>query len=306
MSTLEKYTAKRRILSATFLSPRELAEHGLSRHRIACLVADGRLVRARNGRYLRAETHPRLLEASRLGGRLDCVSLLAEIGVFVRNRHPLHLQFTPATTRLPERPQHVVAHWRKTECERAALAVDLVSALVQACRCQPARDAVATLDSAWHSGLVREAEIAEIFRRLPRRYRMLRGLLDPRCESGAETLMRLLFRALGCHVEVQVELPGVGRVDLIIDGWLVVECDSKAHHEDWKSQLRDRRRDIAAAGLGYTTIRPVAEDIYHRPDEIVAAMKAILAAHAGRRDPQNSTRRTPLKDPRAPETVERR
>ena len=299
MSELEKHAAAHRILSATFLSPQALAEHGMSRHRIACLVADGRLVRTRNGRYLRADAHPRLLEASRLGGRLDCVSLLAEIGVFVRDRHPLHLQFTPATTRLPVRPEQVVAHWRETECERTALAVDLVSALVQACRCQPPRDAVATLDSAWHSGLVDEAEIAEIFRRLPRRYRILRDLLDPRCESGAETLMRLLFRALGCHVDVQVELPGVGRVDLIIDGWLVVECDSKAHHEDWKSQLRDRRRDIAAAGLGYTTIRPVAEDIYYRSEETLTAMKAILGAHARRQDPQNSTTQTRLRDRKA-------
>lgn len=105
---------------------------------------------------------------------------------------------------------------------------------------------------------------------------MLRGLIESRSESGAESLMRVLFRALGCHVDVQVSLPGVGRVDLIIDGWLIVECDSKAYHEDWKSQLRDRRRDIAAAGLGYTTIRPVAEDIYYRADEILVAMKRIL------------------------------
>ena len=105
--------------------------------------------------------------------------------------------------------------------------------------------------------------------------------------------MRLLFRALGCRVEVQVQLAGVGRVDLIIDGWLIVECDSRAHHEDWQSQLRDRRRDIAAAGLGYTTIRPVAEDIYYRPDEILSAMKAILAAReAGRVRRRNSTRST--------------
>ena len=152
------------------------------------------------------------------------------MGVFVRDRHPLHLQFTPATTRLPPRPRDVVAHWRDTAADRAALSVDLVSALAQACRCQQPRDAVATLDSAWHAGLIGEAEIAEIFRRLPCRYQALRDLIDPRCESGAETLMRLLFRALGCRVDVQVVLAGVGRVDLIIDGWLIVECDSKAYH----------------------------------------------------------------------------
>ena len=52
------------------------------------------------------------------------------------------------------------------------------------------------------------------------------------------------------------------------------------------SQLRDRRRDIAAAGLGYTTIRPVAEDIYYRSEEVLVVMKTILAA---REALQNST-----------------
>lgn len=290
MSQRELQISTQRVLSATFLSAVALAEQGLSRHRIACLVAEGRLIRTRRGRYLRADAHPQLLEASRLGGRLDCVSLLAALGVFVRERHPLHLQFTPATTRLPTRPSQVVAHWRDTACERTALSTDLVSALIQACRCQPPRDAVATLDSAWHLGLVSESDVAEIFRRLPHRFHVLRGLLDPRCESGAETLMRLTFRALGCRVDVQVELAGVGRVDLIVDGWLIVECDSKAYHEDWRSQMRDRRRDIAAAGLGYTTIRPVAEDIYYRADELLAAIKAILDAHdSGHRPLPDST-----------------
>ena len=293
MPSRETRDAARLVLSATFLSARALAEQGLSRHRIACLVAEGRLVRTRKGRYLPAGAHPHHVAASTLGGRLDCVSLLAALGVFVRDRHPLHVQFTPATTRLPARPPDVVAHWRDVECDWEALSTDLIGALVQACRCQPPRDAIATLDSAWHHGLIGEADIAEIFRRLPRRFQRLRDLLEPRCESGAETLMRLLFRALGCCVEVQVELAGVGRVDLIIDGWLIVECDSRAHHEDWQSQLRDRRRDIAAAGLGYTTIRPVAEDIYYRPAEILPAMKAILAAHeVGRIRPRNSTRST--------------
>lgn len=292
MSSLEVRAAAHELLSASFLSPQALAERGLSRHRIACLVASGHLLRARGGRYLPPDAHPLLVEASRLGGRLDCVSLLSELGVFVRERSGLHLQFTPGTSRLPPRPRDVVAHWRNSALDKAALTADLVGALVQACRCQKPRDAVATLDSAMHHGLISEVELAEIFQRLPRRHGALRDLLDPRAESGAETLMRLLFRALGCQVELQTDLPGVGRVDLIIDGWLVVECDSRAHHADWASQLRDRRRDIAAAGLGYSTIRPVAEDIYFRPEQTLAAMKAILAAH--RDHPQrlhNSTTR---------------
>jgi very-short-patch-repair endonuclease len=279
------------ILPATFLSLHGLAERGLTRHSISRLVAGGELVRLRNGRYVPAHIHADLVAAGRLGGRLDCVSLLTALGVFVRVAHPLHVQFEPGTTRLPPR-RGVVAHWRRSSAERRALAADLIEALAQACRCQSPRDAVATLDSAWHHGLIDEDGIAAIFARLPRRYRTLRELLDRRSESGAETLVRLLLRGLGVDVEVQVEIPGVGRVDLVVDGWLIVECDSRAFHEGWEAQKRDRARDMAAAALGYTTVRPIAEDILYRLPEVLAAMKAIVAHPPRRVGVQDSTDRT--------------
>lgn len=124
---------------------------------------------------------------------------------------------------------------------------------------------------------------------LPLQYQGIRGLLDRRAESGTETLMRLLLRTLGCNVDVQVWIRGVGRVDFVVDGWLIVECDSKAHHEGWKKQKRDRRRDIAAAALGYTTIRPLAEDILYDRDAVLAAMQAILAQPPRRAPVRNSS-----------------
>ena len=85
--------------------------------------------------------------------------------------------------------------------------------------------------------------------------------------------MRLILRSLGLAVEIQVTIDGVGRVDMVVDGWLIIECDSRAHHEGWDAQQRDRRRDLAAAALGYTTIRPLAEDILLPPSR--------LAVHEG-------------------------
>lgn len=151
------------------------------------------------------------------------------------------------------------------------------------------RDAVATLDSAWHLGLITEIDIAEVFALLPRRYRRLRQLHDRRSESGPETLMRLLLRGLGRDVEIQVDIAGVGRVDFVVDGWLIIECDSKAYHEGWDAQRRDRRRDIAAAVRGYTTIRPLAEDILFNYEEILEQVRAILNAGPTFR-PHNSSR----------------
>lgn len=223
-----------------------------------------------------ADTPACIVEAARLGGRLDCVSLLREAGVFVAASAPLHIQITNGASRLPMRPSHVIAHWRDTAADRCSPTAPWIEALAQACRCQDPRSAIATLDSAWHRGLVDESDLREVFARLPSRYRALQGLLDRRSESGTETLMRLILRTLGCDIRVQQRIPGVGRVDFVVDGWLIIECDSEAHHAGWEAAKRDRRRDMAAAALGYTTIRPIAEDILHHRDELTAALRTIL------------------------------
>ncbi len=259
----------------------ELGSLGLGRTALRAAVRSGSWLRARRDVYLPADTPLPLARAAAVGGRLDCVSLLRLQGVFVAERHSLHVQFERDASRLPSR-HGVVAHWRTSDAPRHDLVCGIVEALAQACRCQPARYAVATLDSAWHQGLVTESEIAEVFDRLPQRYRRIRSLLDPRCESGTETLVRLMLRSLGASFVIQAQLPGVGRVDFVVDGWLVVGCDSVAFHADERTQRRDRERDLAAALSGYTTLRLLAEDILYRPDRVREALRSVLA-HGRRR-----------------------
>lgn len=267
-----------RILGSRSCTTARLREHGLSKKRLRRMVDDGALVRVRRGRYVAADTHPALVDAARLGARLGCVSLLSVLGVFVRDAATLHVHIDRGASRLPPRGERVVAHWREADADgEDPLTIDVVSALVQAVLCQSPRDAVATLDSAWHHGLVDEGGIGEVFGRLPRRHQPLRRLVDPRSEAGTETLMRLLLRTLGHEVRVQVEIAGVGRVDLLVDGWLIVECDSREFHTDWATRRKDLRRDLAAAQLGYTTVRPLAEDILFAYDQLVGAMRDVLS-----------------------------
>lgn len=260
----------------TLHSYRALRARGLSRRRIDAWVRSGNLVRIRKGTYVLADTLPDAVAAARDGGRLDCLSLLKLLGVFVLDAAVLHVQMDHGSTRVPPRSQRVVRHWRRTTALPEELLADLVGAIAQACRCQPLRAAIATLDSAWHQGLVDEADVAEVFALLPARYAAVRPLLDPRAESGPETLLRLLLRARGWHLDVQVSIPGVGRVDFVIDGWLIIECDSEAHHSGWAARKRDLRRDLAAAALGYTTLRPIAEDIMWHPEEVMAGITGLV------------------------------
>lgn len=256
----------------------ELRREGLTRRDIRVALDERHLIRARRDRYVAGAMAQAVLDAARLGGRLDCVSLARHLGVFVLDGHDLHVQMTRGKGRVPVPPKRVVRHWRETAADEADLLGDVVEALAQAVRCQPPRAAIATLDSAWHAGVLDEVAIAAVFARLPARFQILRAHLDPRSEAGSETVMRLLLRSLGCSVEVQREVRTVGRVDLIADGWLIIECDSRAHHASVEQQVEDRRRDLSAAALGYVTFRVLAEDILYRPDRVIAAIRGILAS----------------------------
>ena len=154
----------------------------------------------------------------------------------------------------------------------------MVDALAHAVLCQAPRAAIATLDSALHLGHVTEAGLAEVFRRFRRSMRCSAPLVDGRAESGPETLMRLMLRALGCDVELQVDFEGIGRVDLVVDGWLVIECDSKEFHERGTS----RSRTAIATSLwrleASDTLRLTAAQIMYRDDEVLAAVKGLLAS----------------------------
>lgn len=255
----------------------ELRADGITQRSLANLVAVGTLVRVRRGRYVVFDTPPAMADAARLGGRLDCVSLLALLGAFVHHGSGSHIQISRGASRLPAPDPVSWRHWRDSEAGESDLCVPIVEALAQACRCQPTRSAIATLDSALHLGLIDDDGLGEVFARLPARFRAIRGLIDGRCESGPETLVRLMLRMLGCTVEVQVEIRGVGRVDFVVDGWLIIECDSEAHHAGWDQQRRDRRRDLAAAALGFTTIRPLAEDVLFHADEVHGQLRDIIA-----------------------------
>ncbi|MGN6272600.1 MAG: hypothetical protein ACTHMQ_05860 [Protaetiibacter sp.] len=264
---------------------RQLHAAGWSDRGIRAAVAAGRLIRLREGAFCAPDTDPACIEAGRARGRLACVSELRRLGVFVLEPDELHVHVVRTASRLPARGSRQRRHRRRLlrQPHPDALTVDVVDAVFQAVLCLPPRAAIAAIDSALHLGVLRSDELDELFDALPRRYRRLRRLLDPRAESGSETLMRLILRSLGCVIEAQVDIDGVGRVDFLVDGWLIIECDSRAYHSDWAAQRRDRRRDQAAAARGYTTFRPIAEDIMWAPDQVRAALVGLLGAPPRRR-----------------------
>lgn len=270
----------------------ELVEQGWTSRQLTAAVRAGTLIRARRGWYLPSEAAEDLVSAVRVGGLLACLSLLRMIGVFVLSKPVLHVHMprgasrmrSPKNARRPLAARHkrgIVLHWQTLVAQPGAGRVSIVDALIHAVRCQPARHAVATIDSALNKALVRTDQLADVFAALPEKYRVLRALIDGRAQSGPETLVRLMVRSLGCSVDLQVEFAGVGFVDLVVDGWLVIECDSKLFHSEWSDQLKDYRRDLALAQKGFCVLRLTAEDIMYAPETVLAAIRGVLKSARG-------------------------
>ncbi len=274
------------------LARADLAALGYTRRRLTAALRRGELVRLRRDRYVFGDGIADLRTASidravSLGGRLTCVSLLAVLSVFVFDDERLHVRVAAHASRLRERARlprsELCFHWSDAwECGPSRGVVSLLDAVRDMLRCAQPRHAVATLDSLLYRGLVTRDALEDLFAALPARIGVLLALTDARAESGTETLVRLMLRQLGAHVDVQVEIEGIGRVDLLVDGWLIVECDSRGFHSTWAERRRDVRRDLAAAARGFTTVRPIAEDILYRPDEVFALLRGILRAPSRR------------------------
>lgn len=267
----------------------DLRDGGMSRRAIRSAVRDGALIRARRDVYLPGDASVEVQQAACIGGRVDCISALRERGVFVRSHDRLHVQVRAhggrlaapgdRKRRLRAHPR-VVAHWRDDGADAGAMLTDAVTSLAQAVRCQRPRDAVATLDSAIQLGVIRETQLDAVFALLPLRFQALHALVDGRAESGPESLARLALRVLGTSIELQVRIAGVGRVDLLVAGWIVVECDSREYHSDWKAQVDDRRRDLRLAERGYACVRVTASQIFDDPGVLVRAVQGLLATGA--------------------------
>ncbi|MDF2555260.1 MAG: hypothetical protein K0R60_1155 [Microbacterium sp.] len=283
------------------LTRAQLMAGGLSRRGLVRALNEGVIVRARRDQYVSAAAPSAVVQAVRIGGRVTCLSLLQLLGVFVFANDVVHVHIPRGASRLRS-PESVAKplgarggrrrarlHWWPLSVMPPAhsACTDIVDALAHAVRCQPPRQAIATLDSALNKGLIGFADVEALFALLPRKYRVLQSLIDGRAQAGTETLMRLMVRRLGHEAVPQVHFARVGFVDLVVDGWLVVECDSRAFHSDWAQQVKDRARDLELAKLGYVTLRFTAAQILYQPDDVLAALRGMLGDGRRKLPPRN-------------------
>ncbi|WP_143556952.1 DUF559 domain-containing protein [Serinibacter salmoneus] len=102
--------------------------------------------------------------------------------------------------------------------------------------------------------------LARVRKRRPARAAALRLDVDGRARSPIETAVRLHLRRSGFAVAAAPVVPGVGEVDFVVEGALIVELDGFQFHSDRRAFKQDRRRDRQALRYGFPTMRFAFED----------------------------------------------
>ncbi|MBE4718434.1 hypothetical protein DAD99_09865 [Pseudarthrobacter sp. AB1] len=149
--------------------------------------------------------------------------------------------------------------------------------MIHALRCLPFAESLVMVECAVQRG---DMTVECLRARLPgRRNGPAREVLrwvDRGSDSLLETLPRTCFRQAGIQVETQAYLERVGQVDLLLEGWLVVELDGRQHAE-WSQVKKDHRRNNESVVQGYTTLRYYYADVVYSPADMVGQVVSVLA-----------------------------
>ena len=205
----------------------------------------------RKGVWALPTADPEYLKAILSNGQITCESAARRYGLWLKDK-PARLHLATRHCRGRGFVRHGNTRFPPSEAVPLSAVEDTV---IHALTCLPEVDAIAVAQSAMQSfGVPRrllESELsADYYGSARRRLAKADGI----SESVPEISARLLFESAGLEFRRQVKIEGVGRVDFLIDGWLIVEVNGYAFHssrEDWRKNMA---RLNAAQVLGYGTL----------------------------------------------------
>jgi very-short-patch-repair endonuclease len=256
---------------------KDLRTAGIGPDALKAAVSSGAVTSLRRGLVGTANADPNLRTAMTAGGLITCVSAARELGLWtVKDPTQLHLW-----TDHGKQPETVVKHRGSLVDPGRWGYVGIVDCVLHAIRCRPRLEALVIAESAVRLGRISKAELLD---RLPGTRNSLRRQLVQSigldADSPLEVIARDLFRAAGLHVETQVRIRGLGRVDMVAEGRLIIELDGFDFHWDRATFLKDRRRNNAGMLSGLPTLRYVYEDLVFTPERVVAEVLTMLRRSA--------------------------
>lgn len=171
--------------------------------------------------------------------------------------------------------------WQRSGSTPGLAIVPLDDALARMLVCRSPAQALVTIDNALNKGITSVERIrGALPSTAPAEARRVLALADGRSMSPLETVTRLALRAAGMTVRAGVKITGVGYVDLVVEGTVVVELDGYEFHSGRRAFREDRRRDRELVALGYRVLRFTADDVWNHIDVVVATVRRALARAA--------------------------
>lgn len=213
-------------------------------------------------------------------GRLTCVNALNLYGIEVWGKHEgTHISVSANNSR--KHSNQVVLHRFHSRCCRVSepllepaifsnlsmrqrLLVDPVTATIDAMYCMNTHlERLVILDSVLHKGFASKEQLSAAAKGLhcPGMQAAITEA-DASARSGLETLGRIELRKIpGLKVECGVVIEGVGEVDFLINGCLIVELDGYEYHCGLAEFSRDRARSREAMLRGFDTMRFTFQEV---------------------------------------------
>ncbi|MET3810367.1 type IV toxin-antitoxin system AbiEi family antitoxin domain-containing protein [Arthrobacter sp. UYEF3] len=245
---------------------KHLAAAGVSSAQLHAAMAGGTLTRVARGVYALPGADPQLIAIRSLPGEPACVSAAELRGLWI--------------VRVPSQPHVALTHSRSYPgfvCHRIVAPPTLADTVIQSLRCLPELDALAIAESAV---VLKDLPLSELRQRLTgrndARERRIVASIVPQSQSVIECLARFHLRRAGYHVESQVNIPGMGHLDLMVDGRLGIETDGAGFHMDRASFEEDRRRWNVTTRLGVPTLVVSYPLLRYRPQEFIALVSDTL------------------------------
>lgn len=255
---------------------RALYALGHSKRSLQSAVGCGSLIAPARSWVVRPDAHPSIAKALASHGRVAGSTALVTAGVWVTHEDSTWLAVKPGAHYAPLEPGT-----RRIECAfaldpAAPWRVSILDALAQHCSRASRNDAIASIDSALHKKRIVRSDLQKLARLLPERRRSWLKRVDGRAESGLESILRLACQDEGWSVDVQVPFRG-GRLDLVINGWLCIEADGSATHDDEDQARKDRRRNTQLAAIGLRWHRFGYADVVYRLESCIRVIRTLLS-----------------------------
>lgn len=245
---------------------------GFSERDIRNAAASGEVRRLRHGVLALPGAPSDLVDAVLGNGLVTCASGAAHRGLWLLHQpNKVHLLCRHGG------PRNAVVHRTSLVPRGTAEPVaSMTDILIHGLRCLAEIEAAVMVESAIRQGVT---TLPYLHQRLPGNRngaaRKVLDLVDGTADSAIEVVARLLFRAEGIYTETQVDLPGIGFVDFLLEGFLIVEIDGRSHLEP-RQVKKDRSRNNASTLSGYAVLRYGYADVVYNPEKVVAEVWQVL------------------------------